>query len=240
MRTVRKRLIITAAVLLCTAAVLYGLLQVSKSRSFQFFGDLVDRVDTTERVVALTFDDAPTGAAPEVLDALARSDVKATFYALGSELERYPDLGRRIAAEGHELGNHTFSHRRMVGSNETPDFVRAELDRTDALIRTTGYNGPITFRPPYGKKLFGLPWELSRRGVTTVTWDVEPDTFHAGDAGGIERYTVERTRPGSIVLLYPFCANECRADREALPRIIERLRADGYRFVTVRELLSLR
>ncbi|MCA0158528.1 polysaccharide deacetylase family protein [Tsukamurella sp. M9C] len=240
MRTVRKRLIITAAVLLCTAAVLYGLLQVSKSRSFQFFGDLVDRVDTTEPVVALTFDDAPTNATAEVLETLGRYDVKGTFYALGSELERHPDLGRRIVAEGHELGNHTFSHRRMVGTNETPGFVRAELDRTDAAIRATGYDGPITFRPPYGKKLFVLPWELSRRGVTTVTWDVEPDTLHAGDADGIERYTVERTRPGSIVLLHPFCADECRADREALPRIIERLRADGFRFVTVRELLALR
>lgn len=240
MRVVRRRLIITAAVLLCTVAVLYGLLQVSKSRSFQLFGDLVDRVDTTERVVALTFDDAPTNATGEVLDTLRLHAVKGTFYALGSELERSPELGRRIVAEGHELGNHTFSHRRMVGTNETPGFVRTELDRTDALIRATGYTGPITFRPPYGKKLLVLPWELSRRGVTTVTWDVEPDTFRAGDAGGIERYTVERTRPGSIVLLHPFCADECRADREALPRIIERLGADGYRFVTVQELLALR
>ncbi len=240
MRTIRRRLIIAAAVLLCTAVVLYGLLQVSKSRSFQLFGELVDRVDTSERVVALTFDDAPTAATAEVLDTLARYGVKGTFYALGSELERAPDLGRRIVAEGHELGNHTFSHRRMVGTNETPGFVRSELDRTDALIRAAGYDGPITFRPPYGKKLLVLPWELARRGVTTVTWDVEPDTFHAGDAGGIERYTLERVRPGSIVLLHPFCADSCRADREALPRIIERLRADGYRFVTVRELLALR
>lgn len=236
----RKRLLATAAVLLCAAAVAYGLLQVSKSRSFQFFGDLVDRVDTTERVVALTFDDAPTPRAADVLDTLARFDVKGTFYALGSELERTPDLGRRIAAEGHELGNHTFSHRRMVGTNETPGFVRSELDRTDALIRETGYAGPITFRPPYGKKLFVLPWELSRRGVTTVTWDVEPDTFHAGDAAAIERYTLEHVRPGSIVLMHPFCEAGCSADREALPRIIEGLRADGYRFVTVRELLALR
>ncbi|BDH59552.1 polysaccharide deacetylase family protein [Tsukamurella sp. PLM1] len=236
----RKRLILTAAVLLCTAAVLFGLLQVSKSRSFQFFGEIVDRVDTTERVVALTFDDAPTPRAAEVLDTLARFGVQGTFYALGSELERSPELGRRIAAAGHELGNHTFSHRRMVGTNETPGFVRSELDRTDALIRATGYRGPITFRPPYGKKLFVLPWELSRRGVTTVTWDVEPDTFHAGDAAAIERYTLEHVRPGSIVLMHPFCEAGCGADREALPRIIERLRADGYRFVTVQQLLALR
>lgn len=240
MRSARRRLIIAAVVLLCTAAVLYGLLQVSKSRSFQFFGDLVDRVETSERVVALTFDDAPTAATAEVLDTLARYGVKGTFYALGSELEQAPDLGRRMVAAGHELGNHTFSHRRMVGTNEAPGFVRSELDRTDALIRAAGYEGPITFRPPYGKKLVVLPWELARRGVTTVTWDVEPDTFHAGDAGGIERYTLDHTRPGSIVLLHPFCAEACRADREALPRIIERLRADGYRFVTVRELLDLR
>lgn len=93
----------------------------------------------------------------------------------------------------------------MVGTNETPGFVRAELDRSDALIRATGYEGPITFRPPYGKKLLMLPWELSRRGVPTVTLGRRARRLHAGDARGIER-----------------------------------LRADGYRFVTVRELLALR
>ena len=80
---------------------------------------------------------------------------------------------------------------------------------------------------PYGKELLDLPWELSRRGTTSVTWDIEPDPYHA----------VTQTRPGSIILMHPFCEAECAADREALPQIIDRLRADGYRFVTVSELL---
>lgn len=235
-----RRLAILVVVFACVLAGLYGLLFVSKSRSFQFFGEIVDRVDTDQRVVALTFDDAPTERTRAVLNILAGKDVRATFYAIGGNLERSPGLGTQIVAAGHELGNHTYDHRRMVGTNESPGFVRDQLDRTDARIREAGYRGEITFRPPNGKKLFVLPWELSRRGVTTVTWDVEPDTFHPGDATAIEEYTVTRTRPGSIILMHPFCENDCQADRDALPRIIDRLRATGYRFLTVNELLSLR
>ncbi|WP_040766894.1 polysaccharide deacetylase family protein [Tsukamurella sp. 1534] len=233
-------LVAVPLVIACVLALLYGLLAVSKSRSFQFFGEIVNRVETDQRVVALTFDDAPTERTAEVLDVLAAARVPATFYAIGRNLEERPDLGRRIVGAGHELGNHTYDHRRMLGTHETPGYVRDQLDRTDARIREAGYSGAITFRPPNGKKLLGLPWELSRRGTTTVTWDVEPDTFHAGDAAAIERYTLDGVRPGSIVLLHPFCEEGCRADREALPRIVDRLRADGYRFVTVGDLLRLR
>jgi hypothetical protein len=92
---------------------------------------------------------------------------------------------------------------------------------------------------PYGKEMLDLPWELSRRGTTSVTWDIEPDTYHAGDARALADYAVTQTRPGSIILMHPFCEGVCAADREALPQIIDRLRADGYRFVTVSELLVM-
>ncbi|KAF0966473.1 hypothetical protein [Rhodococcus sp. T7] len=93
---------------------------------------------------------------------------------------------------------------------------------------------------PYGKDLLDLPWELSQRGTTSVTWDIEPVPYHAGDARACADYAVTQTRPGSIILMHPFCEAECAADREALPQIIDRLRADGYRFITVSELLAMR
>jgi len=163
MRTVK-----IAAVVLCAAAAAgYGLLRLSKARTFQVFGDLVARVATEQKVAALTFDDAPFAADAEVLRLLARERVKATFYCVGANIEKDPAIAAAITAAGHELGNHTWSHKRMVF--KTPVFVAREIERTDALIRASGYKGEITFRPPYGKKLLALPWYLSRRGVTSVT-----------------------------------------------------------------------
>ncbi|HCC47746.1 MAG TPA: polysaccharide deacetylase [Elusimicrobia bacterium] len=234
MRTVK-----IAAVVLCAAAAAgYGLLRLSKARTFQVFGDLVARVATEQKVAALTFDDAPFAADAEVLRLLARERVKATFYCVGANIEKDPAIAAAITAAGHELGNHTWSHKRMVF--KTPVFVAREIERTDALIRASGYKGEITFRPPYGKKLLALPWYLSRRGVTSVTWDLEPDTYFPGDAARIEEYVLNGAVPGSIILLHPLCGEACAADRRALPGIIKGLKARGYSFVTVSQLLALR
>ena len=228
-----------SVVVLCAAvAAGYGLLRLSKARTFQFFGDIVARVDTEQKAVALTFDDAPLAADAEVLRLLAREGVRATFYCIGANIAKDPAAVAAIAAAGHELGNHTYSHRRMVF--KTPGFVAREIERTDALIRASGYKGAITFRPPYGKKLLALPWYLSRHGVTSVTWDLEPDTYFPGDAARIEEYVLNGAAPGSIILLHPLCGEACAADRAALPGIIKGLKARGYAFVTVSQLLALR
>lgn len=120
-------------------ALLVGGYQLMNSRSFQLAGRLVNRVDTTEKVVALTLDDGPSERAPEVLDLLAAAGVPATFYLNGRDLAARPELGVAIAAAGHEIGNHTYSHRRMVLVSR--DTVAAEVERTDAEIRETGYRG---------------------------------------------------------------------------------------------------
>jgi len=111
------------------------------------------------------------------------------------------------------------------------------VDRTDAEIRRTGYRGPITFRPPYGKKLWTLPKYLSEHGRTTVTWDVEPDSARDANADQIVAETVDAVRPGSIILLHVMYEGRA-ASRAAIPRIVDELRADGYRFVTVSDLIT--
>src|SRR5215831_17240696 len=101
---VKTSLVIVAAVIVMTVAAF----QISKSRTFQFFGEIVPRVNTRQKVVALTFDDGPLpGATEEVLSVLDEEGVKATFFVVGSELERHLEEGRKIVAAGHELGNHT-------------------------------------------------------------------------------------------------------------------------------------
>jgi peptidoglycan/xylan/chitin deacetylase (PgdA/CDA1 family) len=236
---VRKPIRIVLITVVLLAVALVGLWRVSKSRTWQPFGRIVARVETEEKVVALTFDDGPAPEhADEILRVLRENGVRATFFLMGKDVERHPELARRLRAEGHELGNHTFHHRRMV--LKSTGFIRNEVEQTDSLLRAAGQPVPALFRPPYGTKLVGLPWYLSQTGRTTVTWDVEPDSYAevAATPEGITRHVLERARPGSIVILHPWYASR-RASREAMGPVVAGLRARGYRFVTASELLAM-
>ncbi|WP_344879383.1 polysaccharide deacetylase family protein [Allokutzneria multivorans] len=233
----RKAVVITAVVLLVAGIGVLGLYQLTNSRTYQLFGELVHRVETQEKVVALTLDDGPTDLAPEVLRGLAELRAPATFYLNGNDLAARPELGKQIRAAGHELGNHSYSHQRMalVG----PEFVRREVEDTDRELRAAGQDGEITFRPPFGKKLWTLPSYLAEHDRVTVMWDVEPDSGVDHDAATIVRNTLEQTRPGSIILMHVMYPGRARS-RAAIPGIVTGLREQGYRFVTVSELLKLR
>ena len=231
----RVAIVVTVAVILTGV----GLYQLTKSRSFQFAGEFLQRVETEERVVALTFDDGPTPEYTDwVLQQLGAHDAKATFYLVGSACDDHPDLLESIVDAGHELGNHSYSHRRLYF---VPTAVVAEeIERTDEVFRDACYSGPITFRMPGCKRLLTTPLYLASTDRTTVTWDLEPDSIPeiSGDAGALADHVVENVRPGSIVLMHVMY--EAREpSREALPVILERLAEEGYRFVTVSELLAL-
>lgn len=234
----RKPTIITATSLTVVMIIAISLWNVSSARTFQFFGDLVARVETDEKVVALTFDDGPDPAGTQqVLDLLAAEQVPAMFFLMGRDLEKHPDLGRQIAQAGHEIGNHTYNHQRMIGV--LPGTVAKEIEDTDAQIRRTGYSGDIHFRPPNGKKLFALPHYLEEHNRTTVMWDVEPDSAGTPTAQEIAQQTLKETRPGSIILLHPMYAGRDQT-RQALKPVITGLKERGYRFVTVSALLNSR
>jgi peptidoglycan/xylan/chitin deacetylase (PgdA/CDA1 family) len=206
--------------------------------TFQLIGEVVSRVETTDSVVALTFDDGPTrGFTEAIVEILEAKGIVATFFLVGSAIDRAPEQARWLVGTGHEIGNHSYSHDRMV--LRTLPFVRAEIERTDALIRGTGYRGPIHFRAPYGKHLLVLPWYLDRTDRTHVLWDVAPESFRgvARDSAAIVQHALERVRPGSIILLHVFYESQ-RESLKAVPGLIDSLRARGYRFVTVSDLMS--
>ncbi len=152
----KSKIIILGCLLLLLLGVSVLLFQISKSRTFQFFGEIYSRVETQQKVVALTFDDGPTRThTDEILGILREENVKATFYLMGSAIEENQGETEKIIAQGHEIGNHSYNHERMI--LVTPGFVKNEIETTDGLIRKAGYQGEITFRPPFGKKLFALP-----------------------------------------------------------------------------------
>lgn len=224
--------------LLLLVVVGLGAWRLHKSRSHQLFGELVNRVETSDSVIAVTFDDGPTpGFTAQVLEILDRAGARATFFVVRSHVEHWPMDAKAIVEAGHELGNHSYTHGTLV--LKSPGSVRSDLLRTDSLIRSVGHRGDIHFRPPYGKKLVVLPWVLSRLGTTTILWDIEPESFGAvaSDPVRIREHVLERVSPGSIVLLHPFFESR-RATLSALPGLIEELQAMGYRLVTVSELMD--
>ena len=236
-RTLLIRIGVGLGILLASMA---GLRQLARARSVQLFGPLVDRVETAERRVALTFDDGPREAlADSVAGILKARNVRATFFVTGAELAEARDAGARLVAAGHELGNHTYTHSRMV--LRSPSFVRSEIERTDSLIRSVGHRAAIHFRPPFGYKLAVLPWYLRQTGRTTVMWDVEPDSYPdvARTSDGIVRHVVERVRPGSIILLHVWYPSRATS-LAALGPMIDSLRGRGYEVGPVRDLLMRR
>jgi peptidoglycan-N-acetylglucosamine deacetylase len=221
---------------LCMVATAYVCFRISRTRRVQLIGQLVTHVETRDSVVALTFDDGPTPQyADSILAVLRRERARATFYVLGADLQRNPELGRRIVADGHVLGNHTWSHERMLGRSLA--MVRREVEDTDRQIRLAGERGPIHFRAPYSHKFVLLPWYLHRTGRTNVSWNVEPDGNPAAPAEDMVRLVMDEVRPGSIILLHPWYPSR-ETSRQALPGIIRGLRARGYELVTVPELLA--
>jgi chitin deacetylase len=218
----------------------YAFWEISKSRTFQLMGELVPRVDTAEKVVALTFDDGPTPeGTEEILAILKAHHIKATFYLTGAEIHQHLESARQIVAAGHEVGNHSYSHQRMFF--KTPSFIQREIDDTDKLIREAGYTGDIHFRSPFGKKFLLLPYYLSKRHKKNIMWDVEPNTFPEidRDANKIAEYTIANTKPGSIILLHVMYRGR-EESMKAVPQIIAGLKARGFTFKTVSELLALK
>ncbi len=234
----RKQAKIGLAVVVGVIAIFAAGFQISKARTFQFFGEIVPRVNTQQKIVALTFDDGPTpGGTDAILAILNAEGVRATFFLIGAQMEQHPDQARKLVAAGHELGNHSYSHDRMVF--KSPAFIKSEIERTDELIRQAGHQGPIHFRPPFGKKLFLLPYFLSKHSRKSITWDVEPESFPevASEKDKIVAHTLANTRPGSIILLHVIY--ESRAESlNAVREIIAGLKKEGYEFKTVSELLA--
>ncbi len=188
------------------------------------------------RTVALTFDDGPNPArTPALLDALAELGVPATFFCVGGDVDAHPELARRIARDGHELGNHTYTHRYLPLARARS--VARELAATDAAIaRATGVV-PTLARPPYGGR---SPWTVrafARLAKRVVLWDVNSYDWKGKPAAEVAQRVIDRARPGSIILMHDG-GREGTETIEAVRLIVPALRAQGYALTTVSTMLE--
>lgn len=231
----KKRIIYLGIIITILFLLMLGTYKLMNSRTFQLFGGLTSKVDTDEKVVAITFDDGPTQQVEDILPILETYNAKATFFLIGNEIEKNPEAAQMIASAGHQIGNHTYSHNRMV--LKSPSFIKEEIERTNSLIEEAGFEGEIDFRPPNGKKLIGLPYYLHQQNIDTVTWNLEPDSFYNSSAEKI-KYVKDHVKPGSIVLLHPMY-DKTGEELKTIEGVLKILSQEGYKFLTVNELQEM-
>lgn len=181
-----------------------------------------------ENMIAITFDDGPGPYTEELLDGLKEQGVKATFFVLGGRIEGNEDIIKRMQDEGHLIGNHTYSHVQL--STVNPQAACDEVRRTnDAVEAVTGVR-PQYIRPPYGSYNAELECQID---MTEVLWSLDPRDWDTTNVDEIVNTVVKNAKDGDIILLHDIYSSSVAA---AL-RIVEELKAKGFVFVTVDEIL---
>ncbi|KAB2344375.1 polysaccharide deacetylase family protein [Actinomadura rudentiformis] len=184
------------------------------------------------KCIALTFDDGPGPYTARLLDMLAGRKARATFFVVGANADAVPELLRREVAEGHEIGNHTQSHRDL--SRLPAMRVNSDIHRTDEIVRAATGKAPTLLRPPYGAGNATVAEVARSLGMPQILWDVDTHDGHDHDPRGVADRAVSKARPGAVILMHDIH----RGSVDAVPRILQRLQDKGYTFVTVSELLA--
>lgn len=194
----------------------------------------ITAVATRQPRVALTFDDGPhPRETPRLLDMLAARGIRATFYLIGDRVQRYPRLTARIAAEGHEIGNHSWSHPFLDRMSDAQ--VLSQIDRTTLAIFEATTRAPVTFRPPYGAFTARQRRMLhDQRGLPSVLWSVDPRDWTRPGPAAVARRILGATRPGSIVLSHDIH----RDTVTAMPQVLDGLKARGFQMETLSGLIG--
>jgi len=185
--------------------------------------------------IAMTFDDGPSAVlTPKLLDVLAARHIKATFFVLGENIAEHPEIVARAAREGHEIGNHSWSHPNFA--KMSLESIRSQLQRTDDAIKNATGNRPTLFRPPYGSITEREKrWIHDEFGYDIILWDVDPLDWKRPGPAVVRSRILKETRPGSIVLSHDIHPGTI----EAMPSTFDELQAKGFKFVTVSELIDM-
>ena len=208
-----------------------GILMLLGVRETALPADGSAEISEVRHYLALTFDDGPRpGTTDRLLDGLKQQGASATFFLVGEQAALYPDLVKRMEEEGHQVGNHTWSHVRLEGEDE--EMLRQEIENTEILLGNILGGSNYWLRSPYG---FAADTVTKQVEVPMVKWSVDPRDWESRDAEKIFRAVLGAVKPNSIILLHDIYEPSVNA---AL-RLVETLQEQGYLFVTVEELLRL-
>ena len=205
--------------------------------------DTVYRVKTAEKKVAITFDDGPSPEwTPKILDELKKAGIKATFFMIGHHVQKYPDIARRVAREGHQIGNHSYAHSVMF--YYTPDELEEDIKYSEFVIKEVTGQTTKCFRPPKALITSREKEKIKAMGYEVVLWSLNSKDWVTFDDKYIVRYILRNVRNGDIILFHDsggvFKAeggNRCETV-STIPLLAEKLKERGFNCVTVDELLS--
>ncbi len=192
--------------------------------------------ETEGKKIALTFDDGPHPRYTErILNILKKYDVKATFFVIGVNIENYPGVIERIDSEGHEIGNHTYSHNKE--NLLTDEGWREEVEKCQKLIEVTTGKTPKLLRPPGGNYKNSAEVLAREKGYSLILWSIDTMDWNHNPPNMIFKNVTQKLRGGDIILMHDYISGK-NTTCDALEMIIPKLLNDGYEFVTVSELLS--
>ena len=209
---------------------------VSEKPANLHYKQIVYRINTEEKIIALTVDDGPDPRfTPKILDILKENNVHATFFVVGSQLEKYPDIGKRLVEEGNEVGNHTYSHQ--VLPSEDANQVVNEIVKGAEVIQKVLDTKTKYFRAPKGLFNNDVLKVANEQGEMVIMWSITLEHHASITPQDMAMRIIDKITPGCIILMH-----DGRLDRtksiEALPILIKGLQEKGYKFVTLSELLA--
>jgi peptidoglycan/xylan/chitin deacetylase (PgdA/CDA1 family) len=209
-----------------------------RGRSSTLLAPSVYHGPSSRRSLALTFDDGPSESTPALLEMLTAHHVSATFFQCGVNVGRLPEIAREVVRRGHEVGNHSHTHPKFYFRN--PEFIREELARAQRAIEDTTGVSPALYRAPFGVRWPGMREAQRRLNLLGVMWTVMGRDWKL-DAQAIIRRVLAKTSNGAIVCLHDGYGLEARPVvepmMEAVRQLIPLLKAEGYRFETVSQLI---
>lgn len=224
--------------ILLFSSIAYVTLATDKGRPYyEKKGYVLWDIKTSEKVIALTFDDGPHSTyTTQILDLLAQYDAKATFFVIGERAEKHPDIILKIDNEGHEIANHTYTHPLYV----TPEKLERELKKTNEIIQDITGTYPTFYRPVAGTYNDRIIDTAVRNGYKVIMWSWHQDTEDWKTPGvkKIISKVLTGVQPGNIVLFHDAGGDRSQTVK-ALEEILPELKRQGYQFLTISELLDV-
>lgn len=212
---------------------LFVLIYGSFTIGFNYHIKAISKIKTQEKVVALTFDDGPSEFTPRVLDLLKEFNAKGTFFCLGKQVEKYPQILKQIAEEGHSLGNHSFTHTRVGFQGKVS--MMDEIQKTDDAIEKISGQRTQFFRPPFGVTNPSIMRAVRLTGHAVVGWSIRSIDTAIKDELKILNRIKKRLEPGSIILLH----DTSERSVSTLEQLLLYLREKGYKCLSIEEILKL-
>lgn len=190
--------------------------------------------NSKEKKIALTFDDGPTESTPKFLDILKEKNLKATFFCIGKNIEKHPEIFQRIIAEGHEIGNHSYSHSKKIGFFSTKKMI-FEIEENDRVIQEFGNISTTFYRPPFGITNPNIAKAINLTDKKSIGWNIRSFDTAIKNEQKIAKRVLSKIKPGSVILMH----DTSKKSLKALEQILLFLERENYETVTVSHIFKL-